>query len=415
MKQHYFSLSFYPTTDESISLLKQIVEPSVFEAGDKNKVRETTINKRYDCLIRILSSVITLTQLDLNTGLYRSHKTGAYTDSPVPYRIFVFVSGYLVEQGYLVKVAGEQSEGKATAYYVTQKLVDYCLGAEITTKDFTLTHLVRARYPSQRDKKGKKIQGKSVSNISQSQDYQDQCRLVSGLNNYLSKYTLSGVPFTGLYRSFSNYDDKNPVLTDGGRLYAEGGSYQLLNSAKRLQIKIDDEPVAEVDITASHFTLICLVASMLDARVIPVDSKEDPYRIKGIPRAVVKQWIIAYSAKLKPLIRWSTDSVGKLREKHINLADYPVKDVGKVIVSKYPFLETLTSATVTWGYLQRREADAIIMTMQRLSQEHDVPAYPVHDSLIVKRSDVPLVKRIMKESFESGIGFTPVLKANVAD
>mgnify|MGYP000137809773 FL=1 len=71
MKQHYFSLSFYPTTDESISLLKQIVEPSVFEAGDKNKVRETTINKRYDCLIRILSSVITLTQLDLNTGIRR--------------------------------------------------------------------------------------------------------------------------------------------------------------------------------------------------------------------------------------------------------------------------------------------------------------------------------------------------------
>ncbi len=415
MKQHYFSLSFCPTNDTSIRLLKQIVEPSVFEADDKNKRREATINKRYDCLIRILSSVITLTQLDLNTGLYRSHKTGAYSDSSVPYRIFVFVSGYLVEQGYLVKVAGKQSEGKATAYYVTQKLVDYCLNAEITAKDFTLTHLVRARYPSQRDKKGKKIQGKSVSNMSRSQDYQDQHRIVSGLNNDLSKHTLSGVPFIGLYRSFSNYDDKNPVLTDGGRLYAEGGSYQLFNSAKRLRLKIDGEPVAEVDITASHFTLICLVASMSDGRVIPVDSNDDPYRIKGIPRAVVKQWIVAYSAKLKPLTRWSTDSVGKLREKHINLADYPVKDVGKAIVSKYPFLEALSSANVTWGYLQRREADAIIMTMHRLSQEHDVPAYPVHDSLIVKRSDVSLVKRIMKESFESEIGFTPLLKVNVAD
>ncbi|MEO1895572.1 MAG: hypothetical protein ABGX32_04840, partial [Methylococcales bacterium] len=159
----------------------------------------------------------------------------------------------------------------------------------------------------------------------------------------------------------------------------------------------------------------CLVASMSGGRVIPVDLNKDPYRIKGIPRAVVKQWVVAYSAQLKPLTRWSTDSVGKLREKHINLADYPVKDVGKVIVGKYPFLETLSSATVTWGYLQRREADAIIMTMHRLSQEHDVPAYPVHDSLIVKRSDVSLVKRIMKESFESEIGFTPLLKVNVAD
>jgi len=151
---------------------------------------------------------------------------------------------------------------------------------------------------------------------------------------------------------------------------------------------------------------------MLDSRVIPVDSNDDPYRIKGIPRVAVKQCIVAYSAKLKPLIRWSTDSVGKPREKHIKLADYPVKDVGKAIVSKYPFLETLSSANVTWGYLQRREADAIIMTMLRLSQEHDVPAYPVYDSLFVKPSDVPLVERIMKESFESGIGFTPVLKVD---
>ncbi len=55
------------------------------------------------------------------------------------------------------------------------------------------------------------------------------------------------------------------------------------------------------------------------------------------------------------------------------------------------------------------------MPMRRLSQEHDIPAYPVHDSLIVKRSDVPLVERIMKESFESGTGFAPVLKVNVAD
>ncbi len=410
MKQHYFSLSFCPANDEAISLLKQLVEPSIFEAGDKNKARETTLDKRYDCLIRILSSVITLTQLDLNTGLYRSHKTGAYTDSPVPYRIFVFVSGYLVEHGYLIKVAGEQWERKATAYYVTQKLVDYCLNAEIKPKDFTLTHLVRARYPSQRNSKGNKIQGKSVTHISRSHDYEDHYRIVSGLNNYLSKHTLSGVPFIGLYRSFSNYDDKNPVLTDGGRLYAEGGGYQLLNSAKRLKLKIDGEPVAEVDITASHFNLIYLVASMLDSRVVTVNFNEDPYQIKGIPRAVVKQWIVAYSAKLKPLTRWSTDSVGKLREKHINLADYPVKDVGKAIMSKYPFLETLTSANVTWGYLQRREADAIISTMRRLAHEYDVPSYPVHDSLLVKQSDVLLVTRVMKESFSSIIGFTPVLK-----
>jgi len=114
MKEHYFSLSFHPIANETVSLLKEIVNPSVFEASDKNSTRKITLDKRYDCLIRILSSVITLTKLDLNTGLYRTHKTGSFSGSPVPYRVFVFVSNYLIEEGYLVKVQGDQSTGKAT-------------------------------------------------------------------------------------------------------------------------------------------------------------------------------------------------------------------------------------------------------------------------------------------------------------
>ena len=89
--------------------------------------------------------------------------------------------------------------------------------------------------------------------------------------------------------------------------------------------------------------------------------------------------------------------------------------MGKAIVSKYPFLETLSSANVTWGYLQRREADALIATMRRLANEYDVPSYPVHDSLIVKQSDILLVTRVMKESFSSIIGFTPALKVTTSD
>ena len=410
MKEHYFSLSFHPIANETVSLLKEIVNPSVFEASDKNSTRKITLDKRYDCLIRILSSVITLTKLDLNTGLYRTHKTGSFSGSPVPYRVFVFVSNYLIEEGYLVKVQGNQSTGKATSYSITQKLVDFYLEAELKPNDFMLIDLVRARYPSQFNDKGKKVQGKLVTRINEAEGYEDEQRIVRGINDYLIKHTLSDIPFTGLFRSFSNYSDDKKRLTEGGRLYAEGGGYQSLKLNKRLKLKIDGEPVAEVDITASHFTLIYLVASMLDSRVVTVNFNEDPYRIKGIPRAVVKQWIVDFSAKLKPLTRWSSDSVGKLKEKGIHLVIYPVKDVGKAIMRKYPFLETLTSANVTWGYLQRREADAIIMTMRRLYQEHDVPAYPVHDSLIVKRSDVPLVERIMKESFSSIIGFTPILK-----
>jgi len=37
-------------------------------------------------------------------------KTSAFSGSKVSYRVFKFVSGYLVEEGYLVRVEGEWSD-----------------------------------------------------------------------------------------------------------------------------------------------------------------------------------------------------------------------------------------------------------------------------------------------------------------
>ena len=182
-----------------------------------------------------------------------------------------------------------------------------------------------------------------------------------------------------------------------------------------MTLKIDGECVAEVDIKASHLTLMYFVARALDNNIPELDPDKDPYHIEGIPRAVVKQWIVAYSSKLKPLTRWSKEATEKLSGQGVDLAEYKVKEVGEAIANKYPFIHTLPSTAVNWGYLQRREADALIATMRRLAHEYDVPSYPVHDSLIVKQSDIFLVTRVMKESFRSFIGFTPALKVSKSE
>jgi len=410
---HYLSLSLYPLSSSTIDSLKSLADVSIFGRGEKNKASKVTVGNRYDCLVRLLSSLIALTKLSTEVGLYRSMKTSAFSGSEVSYRVFKFVSGYLVDEGYLIRVEGEWSEGMASTFYITEKLVKWCRDNEIVPRDFGLTNLVRARYKNTRPE-GKKVQGKPVADISTSEDYQDQVRIVGDINHYLSKHTLS-IPFVGLFRSFSNYQDDEKKLTDGGRLYAEGGSYQSLNSEQRLALKIDGECVAEVDIKASHLTLMYFVARTLDNSISELDPDKDPYHIEGIPRAVVKQWIVAYSSKLKPLTRWSEEAKEKLSEQGVDVIDYEVEVVGKAVASKYPFIHTLPSTAVNWGYLQRREADALIATMRRLAHEYDVPSYPVHDSLIVKQSDILLVTRVMEESFRSFIGFTPVLKVTTSD
>ena len=411
---HYLSLSLYPLSSSTIDSLKSLGDLPVFGRGEKNKASKVTVGNRYDCLVRLLSSLIALTKLSTEVGLYRSMKTSAFSGSEVSYRVFKFVSGYLVDEGYLIKVEGEWLEGMASTFYITEKMVEWCRDNEIAPRDFGLVNLVRAKYPSYYNEKGKKVQGKPVADISTSGDYQDQVRIVSDINHYLIKHSLS-TPFVGLFRSFSNYQDDEKKLTDGGRLYAEGGSYQSLNSEQRLALKIDGECVAEVDIKASHLTLMCFVARMLDNSVPELDPDKDPYHIEGLPRPIVKQWIVAYSAKLKPLTRWSEEATEKLSEQGVDVIDYEVEVVGKAVSSKYPFIYTLPSTAVNWGYLQRREADALIATMRRLAHEYDVPSYPVHDSLIVKQSDIFLVTRVMKESFSSIIGLTPVLKVLTSD
>jgi len=411
---HSLSLSLYPLSSSSVDSLKSLADVSIFGRGDKNKASKVTVGNRYECLVRLLSAMIALTMLSTEVGLFRRMKASAFSGSEVSYRVFKFVSGYLVDEGYLIRVEGEWSEGMASTFYITEKMVEWCESKDIIHRDFVLVNLVRAKYPSHYNDKGKKVQGRPVADLSTSKDYQDQVRLVSDINHYLSKHTLS-TPFVGLFRSFNNYQDGKQRLTDGGRLYAEGGSYQSLSQEQRLTLKIDGECVAEVDIKASHLTLMYFVARALDNNIPELDPDKDPYHIEGIPRAVVKQWIVAYSSKLKPLTRWSKEATEKLSGQGVDLAEYKVKEVGEAIANKYPFIHTLPSTAVNWGYLQRREADALIATMRRLAHEYDVPSYPVHDSLLVKQSDIFLVTRVMKESFSSIMGFTPVLKVSKSE
>ena len=53
-------------------------------------------------------------------------------------------------------------------------------------------------------------------------------------------------------------------------------------------------------------------------------------------------------------------------------------------MNRHPVLRDLTG--ITSAKLQFVESKAIVATMLRLKRDHDIPALPVHDSLIVPRS-----------------------------
>ena len=64
----------------------------------------------------------------------------------------------------------------------------------------------------------------------------------------------------------------------------------------------------------------------------------------------------------------------------------------------------------SYGHLMFSESRVVISTMLRLAREHNIPAAPVHDSLIVPRSKEEVAERVLNEQFIKIIGVKPTLK-----
>src|SRR5205814_979652 len=70
------------------------------------------------------------------------------------------------------------------------------------------------------------------------------------------------------------------------------------------------------------------------------------------------------------------------------------------------------STKVPWsfGHLMLSESRVIISTMLRLAREHNIPAAPVYDSVIVPRTKALVAEQVLDEQFTAIIGVKPKLK-----
>jgi hypothetical protein len=83
-----------------------------------------------------------------------------------------------------------------------------------------------------------------------------------------------------------------------------GDSYQQMPAEDRSKIKLNGEPVVELDIRASHLTI-------LHAKLRrPFDpAGDDPYRHPKIPRYVLKAWVTMTLGYDRFQTRWSSGAV----------------------------------------------------------------------------------------------------------
>lgn len=212
---------------------------------------------------------------------------------------------------------------------------------------------------------------------------------VQELNTFLEGFTLGRGTHRGFFRCYNNGDRSGFDFDRGARLYSAGeDSYQNLPGGERLKLTINGEAVAEVDVRASFITILYAMHKL--------NFDGDPYVITGLGvdgRPVVKMFVAATIGNGAPIDKWSRKHAKDfLEDTGLKLGKcWPVSQVAQSALGKHPVLLRLDvpikGRKRDWSDLMWIESQAILRTMLDLKRNYQVPSYPVHDSLIVPKSE----------------------------
>lgn len=268
---------------------------------------------------------------------------------------------------------------------------------------------------------------------------------IQSLNDYYRKHPLelpNGHAAASVTRVF--HDGRYHA---GGRLY--GAWTGLDQKGKRLHCTIDDEPVAEIDIRASQPTLLSSLLGHKLGGLGPngewddvygelshlvavhhhwtiVDDKTDQIELIKRNRSVAKQVVMAIIGSGLPLkSRATTELVkdfGLTSKGWLLFRDKLVETVPALsdLEARYDQKGQLDGYINGSGFLSHHESEMTLLTLEALMQR-DVPAYSVHDSIIVRHKDAVLAAHTYRSVIYdyckrmSGIEVLVPLSVTVAD
>jgi hypothetical protein len=221
------------------------------------------------------------------------------------------------------------------------------------------------------------------------------------LNEFLARFKFTGGEHHGYTRNFNL-----AAWNKGGRLYSSGeDDYQQKHDTERHQMRINGEPVAEIDIKASHLTIY-------HARLgVPLERSSDPYERAGVNRTAAKAWCLATFGNTNPATRWPPDMVERqLRKTGVDLRKLAkAKDVARKMLAAFPALQKLENYSDIWADLQFIESEAVIGTMLILMRTHGIPSLSMHDGIIVPRSKAELAKAVLAKQYREVVGVEAML------
>jgi hypothetical protein len=245
-----------------------------------------------------------------------------------------------------------------------------------------------------------KVDGDPIEFDKTARGVQRVVRDVEKLNAFWQDHTLIG----GVHRGFTRIFHADGTSAEGyrwdmgGRLYSVGaGNYQTLKEEDRALIRIDDEVVVELDVQASYLTVFMAQAG----EPLDVYSGADPYQtgpLAAFPRKAIKAYIATTFGRGEPPTRWG-------QEADAAAVSCPIEDVARAVHAVYPALANLNDPRL-WAKLMFAESQAVIGAVLDLADK-DIPALPVHDSVIVPVSKVVQARDALRAGYFLEVGAEP--------
>lgn len=306
--------------------------------------------------------------------------------------------------------------GRMTRFRVTPKLLKIAKDHGVLVPEIQHHFYIEFEMPSELVQLTKPPG--ATQNTAQARDMRDE---VAELNAHFAAHKLEGARHIGWVRKFHGASPDKYMLNRGGRLYSQppmpATNYQNMSQERRLKLRMDGEPVSEIDISASYLTIFYAAHKQ---RIKTDDAYHNIIGPDALHRAIVKFWVNASFGNRSLITKWSADLKKAFAKRYredgwiIDPKQYPVRLVREKTLARHPLLGqwgTKVAPNMPWsyGHLMFRESRVVISTMLRLAREHNIPAAPVHDSLIVPRSKEVIAWTILNEQFTKIIGVEPKL------
>jgi hypothetical protein len=192
----------------------------------------------------------------------------------------------------------------------------------------------------------------------------------------------------------------NGRLDHGGRLF--GGWWQNMErDQRRTGITIAGERVVEADYNAMFLRLAYCWAGVR----WPFPADADPYiAIPGTPRDPWKTLTNAMLFSSARLRGWPGDSTEEREELRLAFGGMPLSDARSAIMARHEALAVGSAFERGIGHELANMESNLLVTTLLVACNFGMPALPIHDCLIVRRSDAEKAAGIMESVAETYLG-----------